>query len=142
MMMTADEREIHQLFDSIRQAWSKGDAPLFASCFTEDSDYVSFQGEHLEGKEANEEAHQKLFNSFLKNSTLLGDIQKIKFINEGVAVVHCLTGVKTQWQQTADKNKINTIVVVKQNGEWKISAFHNTRIRKAGWLDKIAAFFK
>jgi len=142
MMMTADERNIHHLFDTIRQAWSSGDANLFASCFTEDSDYINFQGEHLEGKEANKEAHQKMFNSFLKNSTLLGDIQKIKFISDEVAVVHCLTGIKAQWQRVVSKNKINTNVVVKQNGEWKISAFHNTQIKKPGLIDRIAAFFK
>ena len=60
------------------------------------------------------------------------DIQKIKFISDEVAVVHCLTGIKAQWQRVVSKNKINTNVVVKQNGEWKISAFHNTQIKKPG----------
>jgi len=136
-----DEREIRNIFQELSEAWNSGDAKEFASLFTEGCDYVTFRGEHIEGRKNNEEIHAQLFKTFLKNTVLIGGVKKIKFIGKDVAVVHCLGLVKSKWSRGSTKNKINTNVLVKTNGEWKIAAFHNCKIKKPGIVERVLTFF-
>lgn len=136
-----DERKIRKVFEELSDAWNIGDAKRFASLFTEDCDYITFRGDHLEGRKNNEKVHNDLFRTFLKNTILVSEIKKIKFISKDVAVVHCFGLVKSQWSQRSTKNKLNTSVLVKTNDEWKIESFHNCKIRKAGIVEKVLSFF-
>lgn len=132
-------KEIESLFEKIKLAWGKGDGEAYGACFTEDADYVTFQGEHLQGRKAIADTHQELWNSVLKGSTLEGEIKKIRFVTPDIAIFHGLGVVKLKWQKTAPKKRdsINTNVAVKQNGEWKIAAFQNSRISGPSLMQKI-----
>jgi uncharacterized protein (TIGR02246 family) len=136
-----DERKIRKVFEELSGAWNIGDAKQFASLFTEDCDYVTFRGDHISGRKNNEETHAQLFKTFLKNTTLVSEVKKIKFISKNVAVVHCLGLVKSQWDSSSAKNKFSTNVIVKTNGEWKIAAFHNCKIKKPGIVERVLSFF-
>jgi len=136
-----NERKIRKVFEELSHAWNSGDAKQFASLFTEDCDYITFRGEHIEGRQNNEKIHRELFRTSLKNTILVSEVRKIKFINEDVAVAHCLGLVKSQWSHRSTKNKLNTNVLVKTKNEWKIESFHNCKIRKAGIAEKILFFF-
>lgn len=37
-------KEIESLFEKMKLAWGKGDGEAYGACFTEDADYVTFQG--------------------------------------------------------------------------------------------------
>ncbi|HWO52929.1 SgcJ/EcaC family oxidoreductase [Paenibacillus sp. FSL M7-1455] len=132
-------KEIESLFEKMKLAWGKGDGEAYGACFTEDADYVTFQGEHLQGRKAIADTHQELWNSVLKGSTLEGEIKKIRFVTPDIAIFHGLGVVKLKWQKTAPKKRdsINTNVAVKQNGEWKIAAFQNSRISGPSLMQKI-----
>ncbi len=120
-------------------AWDRGDGEAYGACFTEDADYVTFQGDHLQGRRAIADTHQELWNSVLRGSTLEGEIKKIHFITPELAIFHGLGAVKLKWQKTAPKKRdsINTNVAIKQNGEWKIAAFQNSRISGPSLMQKI-----
>jgi uncharacterized protein (TIGR02246 family) len=138
-----DKKLIEQLFETLTLAWNTGDGHLFASCFTEDCDYVTFSGEHIIGRQANEIQHQKLFNTFLKGSRLVGKQKSIRFLNPHIAVTHNIGVVKLRWHKTAPSSRqsINTNVLLKQDGVWKITAFHNCRIQKPGFFQKLLFSF-
>lgn len=136
-----DERQIRKIFEELSSAWNIGDAKQFASLFTEDCDYVTFRGDHIEGRKNNEEIHAQLFKTFLKNTVLVSEVKKIKFISDDVAVVHCLGLVKSKWSRGSTKNKLSTNVLVKADGEWKIAAFHNCKIKKPGVIERGLSFF-
>lgn len=139
MNQTQGVREIEQLFEKLRLAWNQGDGKAYGACFTEDADYVTFQGEHLQGRAAIADTHQELWNSVLRGSTLEGEIKKVHFLTPDMAVFHGLGVVKLRWQKSAPKKRdsINTNVAVKQNGEWKIAAFQNSRISGPGLMQKL-----
>jgi uncharacterized protein (TIGR02246 family) len=42
---------LHELFDRMCTAWTAGDAAAYGDCFTEDSDYVSYDGTRRAGAE-------------------------------------------------------------------------------------------
>jgi uncharacterized protein (TIGR02246 family) len=133
----SDGAAIRQLFQNMITSWNKGDGEAYAAQFTEDSDYIAFDGTHFKGRKANAENHQKLFDSFLKGSTLEGQrVTDLRFLTPDVALLHMMGTVKLKWQKKPAPGRfsIQTMVAVKQNGEWKFAAFHNSRIQKRNWL--------
>lgn len=132
----SEKERIEALFNQLFSAWSQGDAKAFAGCFTEDVDYITFFGQHLKGIEEVETSHRQLFKGVLKGSQMQGRITNIRFLNENIAIVHCIGNTKMPRQKNYSKNResINTNIIVKQNGFWKISAFHNCRIKEPNFF--------
>ncbi|MDR9857014.1 SgcJ/EcaC family oxidoreductase [Paenibacillus sp. VCA1] len=130
------ETQISALFDRLFAAWSAGDAKAFAGCFTENADYVTFFGQHLKGREEVESSHRQLFDGVLKGTQMQGNISAIRFLNDQTAIVHCIGNTKKRQQKNYSKNResINTNVVILQDGEWKITAFHNCRIKNFNFI--------
>ncbi|WP_284646232.1 SgcJ/EcaC family oxidoreductase [Paenibacillus silviterrae] len=140
---TEETQAIAELFFRLKQAWDDGDAAAYGSCFTEEADYVTFQGEHLQGRQAITDVHQALWQGVLKGSKLVGEIKKIRMLTTDFAVFHGVGAVKLRWQKTAPpkRDSINTNVVVKQQGEWKIAAFQNSRISEPGLVQRLFTKF-
>lgn len=137
--MNSNETEIQELFDNLKLAWNKGDGELYASFFTEDSDYIAFDGQHLKGKTENANLHNKLFKGFLKGSKLTGKIKSFKFLSNDIAIFYAVGGVQLSFQKSEPKNRlsINTNVAKKENGVWKISSFQNTRIKEPNFFQRL-----
>ncbi|MFM1655201.1 SgcJ/EcaC family oxidoreductase [Brevibacillus sp. B_LB10_24] len=130
-----DVKAIGEIFAALREAWNRGDGAAFGECFTEDADYVTFSGQHLKGRKQIAEVHQWLFDGPLKGSLLESSAQTEllpRFVTSEVAIVHGLGEVKLSETHSDpdDRSSINTNVVVKRNGAWKITAFHNCRIQQ------------
>ncbi|SHF25175.1 conserved hypothetical protein [Seinonella peptonophila] len=131
-----DIKALRQLFADLSDAWNKGDGIAFGECFTEDADYITFMGQHLKGRKSIAEVHQWLFDGPLKGSRLTGGESSIelqpRFITPTVAIIHGVgvVALSDSEQDSTDRESINTNVVVKQSGEWKITAFHNCRIQE------------
>jgi uncharacterized protein (TIGR02246 family) len=130
-----DETAIRQLFTRLEEAWNAGDATAYGECFTPDSDYITFDGSHVQGRDANADAHRKLFETFLKGSKLTGQISDLRFLSPDVAVLHATGNVKLRWQSrpAPGRESIQTYVAVKQDGAWRFAAFHNSRILQRDW---------
>ncbi|KQL44765.1 hypothetical protein AN963_25720 [Brevibacillus choshinensis] len=125
---------IRRLFASMSEAWNRGDGIAFGDCFAEDADYVTFMGQRLQGRDQIAAVHQKLFNGPLKGSLLESSATvelHPRFVTQEVAIIHAIGEAKlaNAAQDPADRSSINTNVVVKERGEWKITAFHNSRIQ-------------
>ncbi len=130
---TNDEAMVRHLFDQLIACWNRGDGYAYAALFTEDSDYVAFDGTHFRGRQANAQNHQKLFDTFLKGSTLEGqEINRLRFLTSDVALLHTTGTVKLRWQSkpAPGRRSIQTLVAVRESEGWRFAAFHNTRIQK------------
>jgi uncharacterized protein (TIGR02246 family) len=137
--MNNRETQIEQLFENLKLAWNKGDGTLYSSYFTDDCDYIAFDGQHLEGKDENAKLHNKLFKGFLKGSKLTGKIKRTKFITPEIVIFYAVGGVQLSFQKTEPKSRlsINTNVAIKENGVWKISSFQNTRIKEPNFFQRL-----
>lgn len=137
-----DEVEIRALLQRLNQAW--GDADAFAAVFTEDAEYVTFDGSMVKGREAIAESHRPLFEGFMRGSRLEGQAPTVRFLTPDVALVHGKGAVIQRRQQKASRRAISvqTNVVIRQDGRWQIAAFHNTRYRpwNAGFVGKLLTF--
>jgi uncharacterized protein (TIGR02246 family) len=131
--IAADDRaEIASLARRMTAAWNRGDGEVYAALFTDDSDYIAFDGTHLRGRTANARHHQALYDTVLRGSRLVfeGD-PGIRFLAPDVAVMHAMGSVLLPWQDavTARRRSNQTYVVVQRPEGWRIAAFHNTRYR-------------
>lgn len=130
-----DIQAIGELFTALSEAWNNGDGAAYGECFTEDADYVTFNGQHLKGRQQIADVHQWLFDGPLKGSKLTSGLPSQpnpRFIDPQVAILHGIgeAQLADPSQDAAIRASINTNVVVKQDGIWKITAFHNCRIQE------------
>ncbi|KWX00360.1 hypothetical protein TH66_16205 [Carbonactinospora thermoautotrophica] len=125
------EAELRDVVSRMNESWTRGDADAYAALFTEDSDYVAFDGTRQRGRQANADSHRKLFAGVLKDSRLQGEVESIRLIAPDVAVVHAVGTVLLAWHTRPARRRLSrqTLVLVRENGRWRITAFHNTRVR-------------
>jgi uncharacterized protein (TIGR02246 family) len=95
------------------------------------------RGQFFTGRQAFFDRHDFVFRGQLHGSTLKQDIVSLKFVRPDVAVVEVLTSL-TGFQKLSpgtngdDKGRLRTRllqVIVKDRGEWKIVAYHNTDVK-------------
>ncbi|MDI3402359.1 SgcJ/EcaC family oxidoreductase [Streptomyces cavernicola] len=129
-MPTSDE-QITQLFQRFMQAWTDNDAVTFGACFTEDADYVSYDGTRAVGRVALQDNHERLFRGVLAGSALVGDLESIRQVTADVALVHGTASVLMPWRSELPARRLSrqTLVVVRTEAGWRISALHNGRVR-------------
>ncbi len=133
----AERRAILELGQALQDAWNRGDAAGYASLFTDDADFVAWNGSHGHGRPAIEDAHRRLFDGPLAGSrmALAGDDpqsappQSLRFAHPDVAIM-ITPGVVTLPSQSATgpgHQSVQTFVLIKNGNDWRITAFHNTR---------------
>lgn len=135
----ADEAELHDLFDHLLDAWARGDGQTYGSLFTNEADYIAFDGSNRRGTQAIAAEHQQLFDTWLKGTRLVGTVESIRFLTSDVAVLRTTGGTifPGQGDERGRRPSIQTLVAVKRAGTWRFEAFHNTRVVKRNKLQWI-----
>ncbi|WP_410673442.1 SgcJ/EcaC family oxidoreductase [Amycolatopsis sp. cmx-4-68] len=133
MTTTTTEADVRAVLGRLTQAWNDGDAAAYGRLFTDDADYVTFFGLNFPGREAIESSHRALFEGPLKGSKLtgaLGATAKVRFVRPDVTVVVAGGGSSLTGTDTPDEGRESTVsfVLVREDGEWLITAFQNTRV--------------
>ena len=130
----ADEAAVRDLFRKLIDDWGRGDGYAYGSRFTEDADYIAFDGSYKKGREEISSWHQELFDRWLKGTRLTGRIEGIRFLSPEIALVHATGGTVARGKSapSPERDSIQTLVAVKRDGEWRFAAFHNTRVRPIG----------
>jgi len=129
--MTTDDRQIQELFGRLVQAWTDNEAVAYGACFTEDCDYVSYDGTRATGRLDMQNAHDQLFRGVLAGSALVGDVESIRHVAPGVAIVHGTASVLMPWRSKLPKRRLSrqTLVAVRTDRGWRFTALHNGRVR-------------
>jgi uncharacterized protein (TIGR02246 family) len=130
-----DETAIRALLARLYKAWADGDGEAYGQCFTEGSDYITFNGMHLRGRTENSALHSALFRGVLKGTKLSAGIKSIELLSSSIALVHT--------EGSGRKKSYQTYVLVKSGGEWLIRSFQNTRVQPLSilitrWVQKRA----
>jgi uncharacterized protein (TIGR02246 family) len=133
MTTTTAEADVRAVLGRLTQAWNDGDATAYGRLFTADADYITFFGLNMPGREAIESGHRALFEGPLKGSKLTGQpgaVAKVRFIRPDVAVAVVGGGSSLSGTDTTDAGRESTVsfVLVREDGDWLITAFQNTRV--------------
>jgi uncharacterized protein (TIGR02246 family) len=125
-----DESAVRNVLAEYTVSWNRHDTAAFGRLFAENCDYVNIAGVHWKGVQEIIQRHGELFQNRLKTAvrTLTG--AEVRFSTPDVALVHATWDV-TGWSRPTGEavpvlEEITTMVMVKTNGKWLITAFQNT----------------
>src|SRR3712207_3847368 len=127
----ADEESVRDLYRELMDGWNRGSGEDFAAVFTEDGDLVAFDGTHFEGREEIAPFHQELFDKWMKGTRLVGRVKDVRFLSPDVALMHAVgsTIMRGKSEPSPERDSIQTLVAVRRDGQWRLAAFQNTRLR-------------
>jgi len=123
------ERIVSDLVGELEAAWNAADGSRFARPFAEDADFVNIRGEHLRTREVVAKGHQAIFNTIYKGSVVRYEVAGVRAIAPAVLLAHVRSTLKAPTGPLAgEHNSLFSIVLVQDQDDWRISAFHNTLI--------------
>jgi uncharacterized protein (TIGR02246 family) len=127
---SADEAAVRALYQQLMDGWTQGSGDAFAAVFTEDGDLIGFDGTHFKGRQEIAPFHQRLFDKWLKGSRLVGQVKDVRFLSPDVALMHAVGGtvLRGKSEPVPERDSIQTLVATRQDGEWRLAAFQNTRL--------------
>ena len=127
---TNDESAISEIPLHLIDAWNNGSGSAFAAPFSENADFVVFEGTHLKGRQAIASFHQKIFDTVVKGSLLEGGAKFIRFLSPGMGVLQSVVRVTLpgQSQPSPGRDSMQMFVVTKRDGDWRVEAVQNSRI--------------
>ncbi|MGA9768247.1 MAG: SgcJ/EcaC family oxidoreductase [Blastocatellia bacterium] len=121
-----DEAAIRRIVSLLQDGWNAGSGKDYAAVFDEDADYVIINGRHIKGRKEIEAGHQHIFDTIYKNSRISPAIQSVRFLSDTIALAHI------EWQMKLAEGRegraMNSLLLTKKNGQWSITAFHNTSV--------------
>jgi uncharacterized protein (TIGR02246 family) len=129
-----DESNVRALHARLLDAWNEGDGEAFAAPFSDDACFVPFDGSVQIGRERIAAAHQPLFDRWLRGSRLVDEHTEVRFLGADVALVLAVGGtvMRGKSKPAPARDSIQTLVAIREAGEWSFVSFQNTRIRPIG----------
>jgi uncharacterized protein (TIGR02246 family) len=124
-----DETTVRELHARMIDAWNHGSAADFSRAFSEQADFIAFEGTHLKGRSAVEKFHQRLFDTELKNTRLEGGVHFVRFLGPTLAVMHSwvTTTLAGQTNASSSRDSMQLFVAVKRGDQWQFEAMLNAR---------------
>jgi len=116
----------------LEDAWNEMNGEKFSEPFTAQSDFINIRGMYISKgtKDKITEGHQAIFDSFYKDSKMKYEVADAEMFNEQTILAHIKAELNVpQGPLTGTHNSIITIVLIPENNEWKIRAFHNTLVK-------------
>ena len=82
---------------------------------------------YIKGRPVIETAHQQIFDTIFKDTTITLNVKQIRFLRPDVAVVH-VNGHRTGPTKDLEQDALLTLVMTKEKEVWTIAAFQNTAV--------------
>ncbi|MFD0692246.1 SgcJ/EcaC family oxidoreductase [Actinomadura fibrosa] len=131
----ADERSaVARAPERISAAWAAGDGDAFAAACAEDATMILPGDVCLHGREEIRTFMTRAYTAQYKNTRVTGQPITMRFLGDDVSVLVTQGGVLLPGEtEVAGERAIRaTWVLVRKDGEWLISAYHNSPITAAG----------
>jgi len=124
-----DEEAVRAIHRRMIDAWNADDAAGFAAPFTDEADFVAFEGTHLKGRREIASFHRQIFDTVVKGTRLEGEVKFVRFLSAAVAVMHSAVRVILQGRTEASpsRDSMQLTVVAKRDGEWRSEGLMNAR---------------
>ena len=127
----ADEAKIRALQQQQAEAWNAHDINAYAALFTPDADIVNVLGWHWRSRAELQQKLGRAFSTIFARSHMAISAVSMEFLKPDVAIAHVrwtMTGALSPTGSDADvpQQGIQTQVLVRQRGVWRITHFQNT----------------
>lgn len=118
--------KLQRLLLNLEEAWNRGDAQAYASCFTEDAALVARGGVLWEGREEIQRQQGAAFGGPLRYTILHFRAWRIRFLTSQVAVVYAAMEIVHPWNAAMNGQVLASLVCVLVFEDWRIASQHNT----------------
>lgn len=117
---------VRAVLDAVYAAWAANDADAFVAPYAETATAV-LPGTYLPDRQAIRATMATLFAGDLNGSKGVHEVHSIRFVGTDVAVVISKGAMLLAGQTEPDaaKRALETWVLSKQDGTWRVQAFHN-----------------
>lgn len=136
----SDKKEIEDQIDSFLRSWNKHDFSDMKNYIADDCDFVNVVGMLWKGRENIQYAHQFFHESVFKTTPMEKRSVTVRLIKPDVAIVHLVwhIGLVTnppvlstpRTKPDGNYDDMATIVFLKENGKWLITAMENVVINE------------
>lgn len=126
----ADEAALRDAVKQLETGWNTKSGAVFAKPFAEDADYVVINGRYIKGRATIERAHQQIFDTIYKDTTIKLTVKQIRFLRPDVAVIH-VEGQRGSTNKELEQSAMLTLMMTKEKQGWTIAAFQNTAVEQA-----------
>ncbi len=127
-----DEAAIRAVLVFATETFNKHDAAAYSRLFTDDGQLTNVAGQFADGRPAIEKFLAAGFAGRLKQATQSTQNVMIRFIRPDVAIVHVtnqISGfIEADGTTEPPHNEFSIRVFEKDNGLWRMAAFHNTTV--------------
>jgi uncharacterized protein (TIGR02246 family) len=125
----SDEDAIRAIHQRMIDAWNAGDGAAFAAPFTDEADFVAWEGTHLKGRQQIASFTQRVFDTVVTGSRLEGEVTFVRFLSPALAVMHSVvrTAFRGQTATSPSRDSMELTVVTKRDGAWRGEGLLNAR---------------
>ena len=128
-----DEEAIRRIVAEMTDGFNRHDARAATRMYAPDADFVSVRGEAATGSRKIEEKLAAIFATRAGGAVLTTLDVKVRFVRPDVALAHVLNELAGLMAPDGEKlpahREQSIRVFVKDNGAWRVAAFHNTMQR-------------
>jgi uncharacterized protein (TIGR02246 family) len=128
-----NEEAIRNVILQMTAGFNKHDAKAATQMYTSDADFVNVRGDKYTGAEEIQQKLEAIFLTRAKQATLKTLNVTVRFVNPGLAIAHVtneLSGlVDSAGVKLPSHKELSIRVFIKENDNWRVTAFHNTMIR-------------
>jgi uncharacterized protein (TIGR02246 family) len=124
MATMQDKAAIRQIVRDIEVAWNNRDAYAYARTFVEDAELRMMQGLKVQGRDAIAQDYQ--MDDQCRNTLMQSEIENIRFIRPDVVHLEIISYL----HECPFEKAIASVVMSKENSEWRIVTFNNAGILK------------
>ena len=125
--VTANEEAVKGLYKDLLNSWNQYNAAGYADLFMDNGSIVGFDGSQANGRQEIFDHLSKIFGHH-KPASYVYIIREVRFVTPDVAILRATAGMVPPGQDDIQPavNAIQTMVAVKDAGEFLVAMFHNT----------------
>ena len=134
---TKDKAAIDKQIDAMAYSWNHHNYDDLKNYTTEDTDWMNVVGMWWKGRKESQYAHQVYHNTIFKTSVMEKKSVVIRFVTKDVAIAHVVwhfsdpnNAPLPDGKKNGPNDDLSTLVFVKRNGKWLLTAGHNVHIDK------------
>ena len=117
------------IMQCLESAWNRADGAAFGEPFSTDADFVAIRGDLHSGRNAIAAGHQQIFDTIYAGSTVCYQVLQARELDDRVILAHARCTINAPAGPLAGEHASTaTVVLVKHDDQYEITAFHNTLI--------------
>jgi len=117
------------IMQRLELAWNHADGAAFGEPFSADADFVAIRGDLHTGRDAIAEGHQQILDTIYAGSTARYQVLHARQLGGRVILAHVRGTLSAPAGPLAGEHASTiTVVLLKRDDKYEITAFHNTLI--------------